>query len=73
VTTVFSKPIACQVKGSGAQMITLASIDPSQIGLKSVYIGLETQNADRRPGAAVQGPQGNVELGLQLSNVHITE
>jgi hypothetical protein len=73
VKAVFSKPIGCQVKGVGQKIVSLANINPAQIGLKTVYIGLETQNADHRPSAASQGPQGNVELGIQLSDVHITE
>jgi len=73
VNAVFSKPHECAVQGGTQKMVLLSGINPGQIALKTTYIGLETQNSDSRRNATEKGPQGNIELGLQLSNVEMTE
>ena len=40
--------------------------------LTSMFIGLEVQNQDQRSGGKIVGPQGTVELGLQISNLHVS-
>lgn len=39
--------------------------------LNSVYVGLETENRDYRPGVRDHQPQGSVEAGLQLSDLSV--
>jgi hypothetical protein len=72
ITRTFARTANCQEKGAGVQPVDLAQVPASSILLKSVYVGLETQNTDKRPGAAMAAPQGQMEMGLQLSNLTLT-
>ncbi|EQD37857.1 hypothetical protein B2A_11744 [mine drainage metagenome] len=39
--------------------------------LNSMYVGLETENRDYRPGVRDHQPQGSVEAALQLSDLSV--
>jgi hypothetical protein len=73
ITRTFGRTASCLQKGNGFHPVDLSQIPVSSIVLKSVYVGLETQNTDKRPGAAMATPQGKMEMGLQLSNLTLTE
>ncbi len=72
INTLMSTPMTC-ASHEGPQQISLQNVDPGSIVVKSIYIGLETQDEDRRKQSKYVGPQGQVELGLQISNVHLTD
>ena len=39
--------------------------------IKSMYVGLETQNTDHRRASINLLPQGDVEIGLQVAGIDI--
>jgi hypothetical protein len=73
INKLFDGSVGCAVKGQKMQTVSLRGISKSDISLKTVYIGLETQSGDSRQSTTDHASQGNVELGIQLSNVQMTE
>jgi hypothetical protein len=74
ISKLLSEPTQCHEKGQGLQSVDLTKVSPASMVVKSIYVGLETENIDNRPSSAAPGqPQGDVQLGLQLSNLQLTE
>lgn len=68
-SAITATPFKCQ---GSETMPTLASIPLSSITIRGVYIGLETENMDDRLHSNAFGiTQGNVSVGLQLSNAKL--
>ena len=69
---IFGEPLHCSINGKNT-MVSMNSVNPAKIIITSLYIGLETENIDKRPGAAAFGrPQGDVAMGLEVSNPTLT-
>jgi hypothetical protein len=73
INKLFGKPRACSVKGGPAQTVAFNNIDLSKVVLKSAFIGPETEIADHRKTSAFLGPQGSIDMAIQVSNLTITE
>ncbi len=74
VCAVITHPAACaQPGGRSTQLGAFARVrDLHNWRLQAMYVGLETQARDLRPGAVTAVPQGSVAVGVQLSGLSIT-
>lgn len=72
IDTIFRVPLPCRSKAGEQQTISFQNIDHKKMVLSGVYIGLETEDRDDRPGATDTAPQGSVEIGIQVSNVALS-
>jgi len=70
---MIAKPFMCRpAEGSRYELKMPASArDFRNWELKSIYVGLETNNRDARPGAHSTDPQGSADLGVQISNLRV--
>jgi hypothetical protein len=73
INRLFRKPLSCGVKGGPAQTVAVNTIDLSQVVLKNAFIGPETEIADHRKTSTFLGPQGSIDMAIQVSNLTITE
>jgi hypothetical protein len=70
------RPLTCTDVGSEqSSIVTLLSGVPDfrRWTLRSIYIGLETENKDVRPQSGNRERQGDVAVALQLSKLHVRE
>lgn len=65
-----ASPITCRSR-KGPRPVTMARVAPGSIVLKSIYVGLETQDRDARANAVTAARQGQVALGLQISDIRL--
>lgn len=71
---LIAQDLQCRGKGQRQQFGWDAEArDLRNWTLKSVYIGVETQNQDERSGSTNASPQGQVTAGLELSGLRLTE
>ena len=70
VRELVSEPYPC-----GERMLTWprAARDLGNWTLGGLYVGLETENADLRAGAAGPGAQGTVEAALQVADIRLAQ
>lgn len=74
LNAVFGQRLNCSEANGKSQEISLAQVDRGQTVIRAVYLGLETEHIDKRPGADDFGaPQGHVAVGLQVSDVQLNE
>ncbi len=67
---IAAHPVPCRVPDGPAQSVDFSQINPTSVLVKGIYVGLETQNTDKRAHASdADMPQGGVEVSLQLSNI----
>lgn len=72
VEAVLHSHIICRSKAGDKRVVDFGSVSLEQVNLNRVYIGLETEDKDLRQGAKNYGlRQGNVAIGLQLSDVQL--
>jgi hypothetical protein len=73
INKLFGKPRTCGVKGGPAQTVAFNTIDLSKVVLRNAFIGPETEIADHRKTSTFLGPQGSIDMAIQVSNLTITE
>ncbi len=71
ISKLLNTPLHCAGKGVASQAVSLASVDPSSIVLKSVFVGPETEIANHLKNSTFTGPQGKAEMAIQVSNLKI--
>jgi hypothetical protein len=74
ICELISHPVTCMdSSGRKASWSLPGSVTTFQDWtILNMYVGLETEAQDLRPQSLTKGPQGNVEVALQLSNLSVT-
>jgi hypothetical protein len=67
------KPLACRSADGQVMTFDASRLELSRSTLGGTYIGLETSNRDERPHSPTSDSQGQVEMALQISDVHVTQ
>ena len=71
---IFKRRLRCADASGKSLEILLTPADLNKFVVRAVYIGLETEHIDKRPGTTYFGrPQGRVAVGLQVSDVRLSE
>lgn len=65
-----ARPLTCRDQ-DGPRPVVLAGVAPARFIPTSVYVGLETEDRDARANAVTSARQGQVALGLQISDIRL--
>lgn len=70
---LMAQNLDCQRPDGSQQSVSLARLDPAKVVVRSVHIGLDTQDTSKRKGSAHFGEkQGDVAAALQISAPRLT-
>ena len=70
---VLARPFTCQSQDGATEPLTLPSAahDFRNWSVRELYVGLETEDTDLRPGSPTHAPQGEVSAAIEIADLRV--